>query len=160
MKKCVFAGTFDPFTLGHSDTVDKCLRLFDEVVVAVAENKQKACLFSASEREEMIKAVYAGEKRVCVRRWDGVIVDLLREENTPFYVRGVRNTVDLEYENAAFYASRDLDGQFVPLYIPAEQNRLHVSSTLVKNCIAFGKPYEEYVPKAIADYIARRGGNV
>ncbi len=157
MKKCVFAGTFDPFTVGHSDTVNTCLRLFDEVVVAVGENKQKACMFTAKERAEMISAVYKEEPRVRVVIWDGVIVDLLKEENTPFYVRGVRNTVDFEYENAALYASRDLDKEFVTLYIPAEQGRVHISSTLVKNCIAFGKPFQDYVPKAVYGYIVKRG---
>ena len=160
MKKCVFAGTFDPFTAGHADTVEKCLRLFDEVVVAVGENRQKACMFSSKERAKMISAVYKEEPRVRVLVWDGVIVDLLKEENTPFYVRGVRNTVDFEYENAAFYASRDLDKEFITLYIPAEQDRVHVSSTLVKNCIAFGKPFENYVPEAVYAYIVKRGQHV
>ena len=160
MKKCVFAGTFDPFTAGHADTVEKCLRLFDEVVVAVAENRQKACMFSPKERAEMVLAVYQNEPRVHVLLWDGVIVDLLKRENTPFYVRGVRNTVDFEYENAAFYASRDLDGEFITLYIPAEKEHLHVSSTLVKNCIAFQKPFADYVPEAVYGYIVKRGQNV
>ena len=153
MKRCVFAGTFDPFTVGHEDTVKKCLALFDEVLVVVAENKQKRCMFTADMRETMIRAVFADEPRVCVLRWDGVIVDLLKRENTPFYVRGIRNTVDFEYENADFYASRDLDDSLVTLYIPAEQRHLHISSTLVKNCIAFGKPYREYVPAAVYEYI-------
>ena len=83
MKKCVFAGTFDPFTVGHEDTVKKCLALFDEVLVVVAENKQKRCMFPAEAREEMIRAVFAGEPRVRVLRWEGVIVDLLRREKTP-----------------------------------------------------------------------------
>lgn len=81
-----------------------------------------------------------------VKVWDGVIVDLLKELDTPFYVRGLRNTVDFEYENANFYASRDLDRDIITLYLPAEQEHLHISSTLVKNCIAFGKPYKAYVP--------------
>ena len=98
MRKCVFAGTFDPFTVGHEDTVRKCLALFDEVVVAVAENKQKRSFFSAQEREEMIAAVYRDEPRVHIVRWDGIIVDLLKKEETPFYVRGLRNTVDFDYE--------------------------------------------------------------
>ena len=127
MKKCVFAGTFDPFTVGHEDTVRKCLALFDEVVVAVAENKQKRCMFSAHARVEMIRAVFADEPRVRVMRWEGVIADLLKREGTPFYVRGIRNTVDFEYENADFYASRDLDPLLITLYIPAEQiGRAHV----------------------------------
>lgn len=155
MKKCVFAGTFDPFTVGHEDTVRKCLALFDEVVVAVAENKQKRCMFSAQARVQMIRAVFADEPRVRVMRWEGVIVDLLKREGTPFYVRGIRNTVDFEYENADFYASRDLDPSLITLYIPAEQKHLHVSSTLVKNCIAFEKPYREYVPAAVYEYIQK-----
>ena len=156
MKKCVFAGTFDPFTVGHEDTVRKCLALFDEVVVAVAENKQKRCMFSAQARVQMIRAVFADEPRVRVMRWEGVIVDLLKREGTPFYVRGIRNTVDFEYENADFYASRDLDPSLITLYIPAEQKHLHVSSTLVKNCIAFEKPYREYVPAAVYEYMNRQ----
>lgn len=157
MKKCVFAGTFDPFTVGHADTVEKCLRLFDEVIILLAENKGKQCMFSFEERKEMICALYEKEPRVRVEAWNGVVVDFLKEENTPFYVRGLRNTVDFEYENANFYASRDLDKEMITLYIPSEREHVHVSSTLVKNCIAFGKPYENYVPSEIYAYIQKRG---
>ena len=159
MKKCVFAGTFDPFTVGHEDTVRKCLRLFDEVVVALAENRQKRAMFVPEVREEMIRAVFSREPRVRVVRWEGVIVDLLRREGTDIYVRGVRNTVDFEYENADFFASRDLSDTLITLYLPAEQKHLQVSSTLVKNCIAFGKPYRDYVPAAVYDIIQREGKN-
>lgn len=156
MRKCIFAGTFDPFTIGHYDTVAKALALFDEVKISIAENKRKKTMFSVSERAEMIRAVYAEEPRVEVIIWDGVIVDLLKREETPFYVRGLRNAVDFEYENADFYASRDIDKDMVTLYIPSEQRNLHISSTLVKNCIAFEKPYRQYVPQAIYEYIERK----
>ncbi len=157
MKKCIFAGTFDPFTAGHADTVEKCLKLFDEVVVAVAVNREKSSCFSPQERTEMIEAVYRNEKRVRVLCWTGVIADLLTAENTPFYVRGVRNTIDFEYETADFYASRKLNAEMIPIYIPAEQELLHISSTIVRNSIAFGKPYEAYVPKEVYEYIRKRG---
>lgn len=156
MKKCVFAGTFDPFTIGHEDTVKKCLALFDEVIVAVAENKNKSCLFSSAEREGMISAVYKEEPRVRVLIWGGAIVDLLKKENTLFYVRGIRNFRDFDYETADFYASRKLDAEMITLYLPAEQEHLHVSSTLVKNSIAFEKPFEDYLPKAVYDYITEK----
>ncbi len=158
MKKCVFAGSFDPFTVGHFDTVEKSLRLFDEVVVAVAQNKEKKTLFTQEERGEMVKAVYQNEPRVRVVVWSGAIVDLLKREKTDFYVRGLRSPVDVEYENADFFASRDLSESMVTIYLPAEQKHLHVSSTLVRNCIAFEKPFDRYVPKAVADYIARKRG--
>lgn len=156
-RRCVFAGTFDPFTIGHFDTVKKCLALFDEVLVCIAENKRKQCMFTLEERLQMVKETYKDEPRVRVLSWDGVIVDLLKKENTPFYVRGLRNTVDFEYENADFYASRDLDKDMVTLYLPSEKEHLHVSSTLVKNCIAFGKPFKKYVPAAVYTYITKRG---
>lgn len=156
LKKCVFAGTFDPFTTGHADTVQKCLRLFDEVIVAVAENKRKSCMFSLAEREEMIRLTYKSEPRVRVLSWEGVVVDLLKREGTPFYVRGVRNTIDFEYENADYFASRDLDADMITLYFPAERNLLHVSSTLVKNCVSFGKPFENYVPAPVYEYMTKR----
>ena len=156
MKKCVFAGSFDPFTVGHEDTVKKSLALFDEVVIAVAENKNKSCRFSLREREEMIAAVYQSEPRVRVLAWGGVIVDLLKAENTPFYVRGLRNGIDFEYETADFYASRKLDSEMITLYIPAEQEHLHISSTLVKNSIDFEKPYRDYLPEAVYNYITEK----
>ncbi len=94
MKKCVFAGTFDPFTVGHEDTVRKSLALFDEVLIAVAKNAGKRCLFSETERAEMIQSVYAEEPRVRVTVWEGAIVDLLEREETPFYCGGsaIRST--------------------------------------------------------------------
>ena len=160
MKKCVFAGTFDPFTIGHADTVTKCLQLFDEVVIAIAHNERKQTMFSEVERKEMIGAVYQDNPRVKVIVWEGVIVDLLKREQTPIYVRGLRNTVDFEYENADFFASRDLDKDMVTVYLPSEQENLHISSTLVKNCILFEKPFENYVPQAVYAYIKKRGDHV
>ncbi len=160
MKKCIFAGTFDPFTVGHADTVKKSLTLFDEVIVAVAENRRKNTMFTAAERKEMIEEVFRGEPRVRVLVWDGVIVDLLQRENTPFYVRGVRNAVDCAYETDDFYASKDLYPALVTLFLPAEQAHTHISSTLVKNAIAFGTPFESYVPKAVYDYILRKKSHV
>ena len=160
MKKCVFAGTFDPFTVGHADTVKKSLQLFDEVVVAVAENKKKLTMFTPKERAEMIEDVFEDEPRVRVLVWDRAIVELLQRENTPFYVRGVRNAVDCAYETEDFYASKDLWSELVTVFLPAEQCHTHISSTLVKNAIAFGTPYEKYVPEAVYNYIQRRNKNV
>ncbi len=160
MKKCIFAGTFDPFTVGHADTVKKALALFDEVVIAVAENRSKATMFSKEERLAMVKAVYAEEPRVRALLWDGVIAELLARENTPFYVRGVRGATDYEYETLNFYASRKLSAELIPVYFPAEQEHLHISSTVTRNSIVYGTPYETYVPSAVYQYIQARGSHV
>lgn len=149
-KKCVFAGTFDPPTTGHKKIVDDCLEIFDEVVVAVMVNAQKSPLLTEEERASLLRKLFEN-KRVKVRIFEGAAVDILEEENTPFYVRGVRNTVDFEYENADYFASKKLKKDMIVIYIPAEQENLHISSTLVKNSIKFNKDFADYIPEEIRD---------
>ena len=150
-RKCVFAGTFDPPTVGHERIVESCLKMFDEVVVAVMINPDKTPYFSEDERIFLLKKLFSGEKRVKIRAFYGAAVDLLEEENTPFYVRGVRNTVDFEYENANFFANKKLKSDIITVYLPAEQQDLHISSSLVKNSIKFKKDYSEYIPEKIRE---------
>ena len=149
MKKCVFAGTFDPPTNGHKKVVENCLKLFDEVVVAILINPEKSALFTVAERETLLNKLFEGEKRVRVLSFDGAVVDLLEREDTPFYVRGVRNTIDFEYENANFFANKKLKRDIVTIYLPAEQEDLHVSSSLVRNSFKFKKDFSEYIPREI-----------
>ena len=154
-KKCVFAGTFDPPTLGHKATVQDCLAIFDEVVVAIMVNPQKTPCFSVKQREEMWKLMFPNEKRVRVVSFAGTVTQLLEKENTKVYVRGIRNGVDLDFENANFYASKKLDKNFVTLYVPCRQEYLHISSSMVRNSLRFSTPIDEYVTEEVKEYIER-----
>lgn len=151
MKKCVFSGTFDPPTAGHEKIIKTCLKIFDEVVVAVMINTGKTPLLSAENRKYLLEKLFKDEKRVRVEIFSCAAADVLEKENTPFYVRGIRNTIDFEYENANFFANKRLKSDIITIYIPAEQDSLHISSTLVKNSVKFKKEYREYLPAAIAD---------
>ena len=154
MRKCVFSGTFDPPTAGHKKIIEKCLAIFDEVVVAVMINTDKKPLLSEDERKLLLQKLFPGENRIRVEIFDGAAVDILQKENTPFYVRGVRNTIDFEYENANYFANQKLKNDIITIYIPAEQDSLQVSSTLVKNSVKFHKDYADYMPKEIrSDFI-------
>lgn len=155
MKKCVFAGTFDPPTSGHRAVVDTCLKIFDEVVVAVMVNTKKSPLLSEKQRKILLEKLFCGNPAVKVVIFEGAAVDLLKQENTVFYVRGVRSGIDFEYETADYYASKKLMPGLVELYIPAEQDKIQVSSTLVKNSIKFKKQLFDYVPEEIeSDFLA------
>ncbi len=149
MKKCVFSGTFDPPTVGHDKIIKTCLEIFDEVIVAIMLNPEKHHFFSEEERLKLLQLLYKDEKRVKIISYNGAAVDLLKKENTPFYVRGIRNTVDLEYENANYYASKKLNDDIITLYVPAEQDDIHVSSAMVKSHIKFKKDYLSYIPEKI-----------
>lgn len=154
MKKCVFSGTFDPPTAGHKKIIEKCLAIFDEVVVAVMVNTDKKPLLSEDERKLLLQKLFHDENRIRVEIFEGAAVDILQKENTPFYVRGIRNTIDFEYENANYFANQKLKSDIITIYIPAEQDSLQVSSTLVKNSVKFHKDYADYMPKEIrSDFI-------
>lgn len=149
MKKCVFSGTFDPPTTGHVSVIENCLKIFDEVVVAVMINPQKTPLLSTADRVRLLEKLFSEEKRVKVCAFEGAAVDLLEREHTPFYVRGIRNTVDFEFENANAFANKKLKSDIVTIYIPAEQQNVHISSSLVKSSLQFNKRYSDYIPAPI-----------
>ena len=180
-RKCVFAGSFDPPTLGHKAVVEDCLKIFDEVVVAVLINPAKTPFFTVEQRLEMLSLTLFGKvgergaavpcdgfgahtradkkeedgARVKIVAFEGTVAELLEKEQTEVYVRGVRNTVDFEYENANFFASKKLDKELTAVYLPCRQELLHVSSGMVRNSLIFGTPIDEYVSKEVKEYIER-----
>ena len=154
-RKCVFAGTFDPPTLGHKSVIEECLKLFDEVVVAVLVNPDKSPCFTEKERMDMLALDFDSEPRVRILSFEGTVAELLKKENTKIYVRGIRNGVDLDYENANFYASKKLDKELTAVYLPCPQELLHISSSMVRNSLKFGTPIEEYVSEKVQAYIRR-----
>ena len=152
-RKCVFAGTFDPLTLGHEALIADCLKMFDEVVVAILVNPSKNPFFTLEERKEMIAMAFERETRVRVVEFSGTVAELMKREGTEVYVRGIRNSTDLDFENANFYASRKLDEKVTAVYLPCRQELLHISSTMVRNSMKFGTPIDEYVSEKVKTYI-------
>lgn len=151
MKKCVFAGTFDPPTLGHKDIVMKCLDLFDEVIVAILINPNKKPLFTVEQRLAMLKKVFAAYPKVRVLSYDGLTVDLLRREGVRYYVRGIRNGTDYDYEAQLNFINVDMYREMVTLFFPTRQEFLHISSGLVKDALRFEKNVDKYIPEEIRE---------
>ncbi len=151
MKKCVFAGTFDPPTLGHKDIVMKCLDLFDEVIVAILINPNKKPLFTVEQRLAMLKKVFAAYPKVRVLSYDGLTVDLLRREGVRYYVRGIRNGTDYDYEAQLNFINVDMYREMITLFFPTRQEFLHISSGLVKDALRFEKNVDKYIPEEIRE---------
>lgn len=151
-KKCVFAGTFDPPTLGHKAVIENCLNAFDEVVVAILTNPNKEPYFTVEERRKMLSLTVKSE-RMRVVEFSGTVAELLEKENTNIYVRGLRNATDFDYETADFYATKKLNAQVTAWYLPCPQELLHVSSSIVRNSLRFHTPIDEYVTEEVKNYI-------
>lgn len=145
MKKAFFAGSFDPFTVGHKSIVDRALGLFDSVVVAVGDNSAKAPFQTVDERRSAISRVYAADKRVEVCVYDGLTVDAARAIGCTHLLRGVRSVADFEYERQLADANRNISGlETVLLYTLPEYS--FVSSSLVRDLIKYGRAADEFLP--------------
>ncbi len=148
-KIALFAGSFDPFTRGHEAVVAEALRLFDEVVIGVGENISKNNLLSVEQRCCLIADLYKGNKRVRIESYNILTGDFARKVGATVLVRGVRNTVDFEFERTIEATNRQLFPDLTTVLLPTPAEYLHISSSLVRELLAFGRSVEELMPQNI-----------
>lgn len=145
MRIAIFPGSFDPFTIGHHDIVMRALNLFDEIIIGIGRNYNKREVFPIADRLAAIQRVYDNESRVRVEVYDGLTVDFASQHNAQFILRGVRSTLDFEYERNIAEANKQLSGiETVLLYTRPEY--AHISSTLVRDLHSHGKDISQYLP--------------
>lgn len=147
MKKiALFAGSFDPFTIGHKNIVDRALEsVADEVVIAIGCNNEKHGMFSLEERLQAIRKVYHGEARVRVEAYEGLTTDYAKRLGATFLLRGVRSVKDFEYERDIAEVNRRLTGiETVLLFTDAAH--ACVSSSIVRELISYHKDVKEFLP--------------
>lgn len=154
MKKCLFAGTFDPPTVGHKAVVERAAKIFDEVIVALLVNPDKKPLFTEEERLELLKKTFKNAN-VRVISSSNTAAELMKETGADCYLRGIRNGTDFDYETANYYVSEKLCGEFVAMYVPCPQDLLHVSSSAVRSILKFGESVEGYVAEEAKDLLVK-----
>ena len=148
MKRAIFPGSFDPFTVGHYDIVERGLELFDEIIIGIGRNSTKKETFPIREREEAIGKIFKDEQRVKVAIYDCLTVDFAKEQDAQFILRGIRCVEDFEYERNLAEANKQLGGvETVILY--TRPIYAHISSTLVRDLYAYGKDVSAFVPNTL-----------
>ena len=146
MRIGVFTGTFDPFTIGHQNIVERALPLFDKLVIAVAVSQLKHTQKEISERLNNIQALYADNGNIKVVAYSDLTVDMAKREGANFIVRGVRSVKDFEYEREQADINRQLSGvETILLY--SEPQYASISSTMVRELQHFGVDVSTYLPK-------------
>ncbi|MBR2193581.1 MAG: pantetheine-phosphate adenylyltransferase [Bacteroidaceae bacterium] len=143
--KCLFPGSFDPFTLGHKSIVDRVLPMADEVVIAIGVNAGKKSMFSLEERVAQIQKVYANEPRVKVASYEGLTTDFAKSIGATVMVRGVRTAQDFEFERTLADVNRQLTGIETILLITEPQYSA-ISSSIVRELLSYGKDVKEFLP--------------
>lgn len=144
-KTGLFTGTFDPFTIGHQNIVDRALPLFDRLIIAVAESELKHTSRTIKQRVQAIQQLYAHDERVKVIAYSDLTIDLAKRENIGFIVRGVRSVKDYEYEIAQADFNRQF-GNVETIFLPADPNLSMISSSLVRELEHFGKDVTRFLP--------------
>ena len=149
MRIAIFPGSFDPFTIGHASIVRRGLEMFDKIVIGVGYNANKRSFLTPEERVAAIEKVYASESRVKVVAYDNLTADLARREQARFVLRGIRSVKDFEYERDIAGIIHRLSGVETVLLF-TEPHYADISSTIVRELLAFGKDVSEFLPKVDA----------
>lgn len=156
----LFPGSFDPFTRGHESIVQRALSVFDQIIVAIMDNSEKRCLFSAAERKEVIESTFRDEPRVTVVVFSGLTATLAAEVGATCILRGVRMVKDFEYELNIAEVNRELSGlETVLLYTLPQYG--YISSTIVREMVKYGQKISHLLPEglepALVEKMKRKG---
>ena len=154
--KAAFPGSFDPPTLGHLDIIRRAAGLFDELLVVIAENRQKKYLFSAAERIEMIRQLTGEFSNVTVTSCDSLIVNLLRKQNIRLLIRGIRGMEDFSYEFELSMMNKALDSSIETIFMSTDPEYLVLRSSSIKELASFGGDVSGMVPPTVADALRRK----
>ncbi|MFA5073473.1 MAG: pantetheine-phosphate adenylyltransferase [Nitrospirota bacterium] len=154
----VYPGTFDPATNGHLDLVERSLRIFGELVIAVAENPKKKPLFSLAERIEMLRAVTKDLKNVSIEGFDGLLIDYVKQKEAVAIVRGLRAISDFEYEMQMALTNRRLYNDIETVFMMPNEAYSFITSTVVKEVASFGGDVSTLVPPVVLQRLKEKFG--
>ncbi|HEY8119291.1 MAG TPA: pantetheine-phosphate adenylyltransferase [Methylophilaceae bacterium] len=156
LKKAIYPGTFDPITLGHEDVVRRAARLFDEVIVAVAQSQSKRPLFALDERVALAAEVLKDCRNVRVVGFSGLLMQFAREEHAQVVIRGLRAASDFEYEFQLAGMNRNIYPEVETLFLTPSEQFMFISASLVREVALFGGDISKFVSPHVKQSIAEK----
>jgi pantetheine-phosphate adenylyltransferase len=155
-KRAVYPGMFDPVHNGHVDLIERSLRIFDELIVAVVANPSKQPLFPVRERLEMIDEATSGLSNLRIISFDGLLIDLVARERADCIVRGIRAVSDFEYEFQMALMNRKLRDTVETVFLMPHEKYTYISSRLIKEVSGFGTSVAGLVPPLVEKRLAEK----
>lgn len=156
MLKAIYPGSFDPVTYGHLDMIGRSVKMVDELIVGVLNNKAKSPLFSVKERVRMLEEVTKDLPNVKVLPFEGLLVDFARETGADMVIRGLRAITDFEYELQMAQTNHKLDPSVETVFLTTNLKYSYLSSTIVKEVAAFGGDISQFVPAYISECVEEK----
>ncbi|MBL0182852.1 MAG: pantetheine-phosphate adenylyltransferase [Chitinophagaceae bacterium] len=152
---CLFPGTFDPLTLGHTDIIDRALPLFDKLVIGIGRNSNKKPMFSEKQRLKWLKEIYKNNPKVAAIAYDGLTVDCCRKVGANFILRGIRYVNDFEYEKAIADMNRSIEPEIETIFLTCLPQFTSVASTLVRDVLRNGGDVSQFLPDVVKRSIGK-----
>ena len=154
----VYPGTFDPITNGHLSIVNRALKIFDKLIIAILNNPQKRPLFSLEERILMIKEVLRSKSNVEVDSFDGLLVDYVIKKNSNVVLRGIRALSDFEFEFQMALMNRKLNRDVQSIFLMTDYKWFYISSTIIKEAASFNGDISGLVPPVVCKKLKEKFG--
>jgi pantetheine-phosphate adenylyltransferase len=148
-KRAIFPGTFDPITYGHIDLIKRASKIFEEVIVAVANTSPKATLFDFEERVDMVRHAVKNIKGVRVESFRGLVIDYVKKKKTNVIIRGLRMISDFEYEFQMALTNRKLSSSIETIFMMPSESYSYISSRLLKEAASLGADLKDFIPSFI-----------
>jgi pantetheine-phosphate adenylyltransferase len=152
---CLFPGTFDPVTLGHTDIIYRAKPLFDKIIIGVGRNSIKTPMFSAEQRLQWFEEIFKNEPNVDAFIYEGLTVNFCKKLNAKFILRGIRYVSDFEYEKTIADANRTLDASIETIFLTGEPKYTSVASTIVRDIIRNGGDASPFLPEVVIDSLKK-----
>lgn len=153
MKTALFPGSFDPITIAHVDILKRALPLFDKVVVGIGLNSAKQSFLSASQREEIVKSVFAGYDKIEVQLYEGLTVDFCKKINAQYMIRGVRSVGDFEYEKAIAQINQSMMPEMETIILLSKPEYSAISSTIVRDILRHHGDVRQFLPEEAIPFL-------
>ncbi len=154
---CLFPGTFDPVTLGHTDIINRALPLFDKLVIGIGRNINKVPMFSEQQRLEWLREIYKNNPKVEAVAYDGLTVQCCKEVGANFILRGIRYVNDFEYEKAIADMNRSLEDNIETIFLTCLPQYTSVASTLVRDVLKNRGDVSRFLPAEVNKTIQQNG---
>lgn len=152
----IYPGSFDPFTNGHLNIINRSSRVFDKIIVSVAHNVSKKTVFSIDERVEIINEIFKDRSNIVVDSFQGLLVQYAREMKTNTILRGMRSVSDFEYEFQMALANKSIDDELETVFMVTDSEFTHISSSLIKEIITLGGSARHLVPPIVEKRLAQK----